>query len=69
MAAVAAEVRLEKYAELAVRVGANVQEGQTVFVQTGVEHVPQSTVRATPQADTVINTWPLDRLLAFLRKE
>jgi aminopeptidase len=32
--------RLEKYADLAVRVGANVQEGQTVFIQTGVEHVP-----------------------------
>jgi aminopeptidase len=32
--------RLEKYAELAVRVGANVQEGQTVFVGTIVEHAP-----------------------------
>jgi aminopeptidase len=32
--------RLEKYAELTVRVGANVQEGQTVFVSTIVEHAP-----------------------------
>jgi aminopeptidase len=32
--------RLEKYAELAVRVGANVQEGQNVFLQTNIEHVP-----------------------------
>jgi aminopeptidase len=30
--------RLEKYAELAVRVGANVQEGQEVFVFPSVEH-------------------------------
>jgi aminopeptidase len=30
--------RLERYAELAVRVGANVQEGQEVFVQPLVEH-------------------------------
>jgi aminopeptidase len=30
--------RLEKYAELAVRVGANVQPGQEVFVQPMVEH-------------------------------
>ncbi|HWJ31218.1 MAG TPA: aminopeptidase [Gaiellaceae bacterium] len=42
MAAVAPAVdeRLEAYADLAVRVGANVQEGQTVFVTTQVEHVP-----------------------------
>jgi aminopeptidase len=31
---------LEKYAELAVRVGANVQDGQTVFVNSQVEHAP-----------------------------
>jgi aminopeptidase len=30
--------RLERYAELAVRVGANVQPGQEVFVQSMVEH-------------------------------
>jgi aminopeptidase len=38
----AAEVdeRLERYADLAVRVGANVQEGQTLFVGTIVEHAP-----------------------------
>ena len=32
--------RLERYAELAVRVGANVQEGQEVFLLTTVDHVP-----------------------------
>jgi len=32
--------RLERYADLAVRVGANVQEGQTVFLNTQVEHAP-----------------------------
>jgi aminopeptidase len=32
--------RLERYAELAVRVGANVQEGQTLFVTALVEHAP-----------------------------
>jgi len=32
--------RLERYAELAVRVGANVQEGQEVFLITDVNHVP-----------------------------
>ena len=34
----AAEERLERYAELAVRVGANVQEGQQVFLYTIPEH-------------------------------
>jgi aminopeptidase len=32
--------RLERYAELCVRVGANVQEGQEVFVEGLVEHAP-----------------------------
>jgi aminopeptidase len=32
--------RIDAYAELIVRVGANVQPGQTVFVQALVEHVP-----------------------------
>ncbi len=32
--------RLERYAELAVRVGANVKEGQTVFIHAIVEHAP-----------------------------
>ena len=42
MAAIAPAVdeRLEAYADLAVRVGANVQEGQTVFLTTQVEHAP-----------------------------
>jgi aminopeptidase len=40
--------RLEKYAELAVRVGANVQPGQTVFVSAIVEHAP--IVRALTRA-------------------
>ena len=30
--------RLERYAELVVRVGANVQPGQEVFLQSAVEH-------------------------------
>ena len=32
--------RLERYADLAVRVGANVQPGQTVFVGGNLEHAP-----------------------------
>jgi aminopeptidase len=32
--------RLERYAELTVRVGANVQEGQNVFVVSQIEHAP-----------------------------
>ena len=32
--------RLERYAELAVRVGANVEEGQDVFINAQVEHAP-----------------------------
>ncbi len=32
--------RLTRYAELAVRVGANVQQGQIVFVISQIEHVP-----------------------------
>jgi aminopeptidase len=43
-----AEERLARYADLAVRVGANVQEGQTVFVLTQVEHAPLA--RALAQA-------------------
>jgi aminopeptidase len=42
MAAIAPAIdeRLEAYADLAVRVGANVQDGQTVFLTTQVEHAP-----------------------------
>ncbi len=40
MAALAPDERLARYAELAVRVGANVQAGQTVFVRTQIEHAP-----------------------------
>jgi aminopeptidase len=36
----AVEDRLERYADLAVRVGANVQEGQTLFLSAIVEHAP-----------------------------
>jgi aminopeptidase len=43
-----ADERLARYADLAVRVGANVQEGQTVFVLTQVEHAPLA--RALTQA-------------------
>ncbi len=32
--------RLERYADLCVRVGANVQRGQEVFLQANVEHAP-----------------------------
>ncbi len=32
--------RLERYAELAVRVGANVNEGQEVFLAGRIEHAP-----------------------------
>jgi aminopeptidase len=34
------DARLERYAELTVRVGANVQKGQEVFIQAIVEHAP-----------------------------
>jgi len=37
---VKAKNRLERYAELAVRVGANVEEGQTVFINAQIEHAP-----------------------------
>ena len=37
-ARMSADERLERYAELAVRVGANVQPGQEVFVHPMVEH-------------------------------
>ena len=40
--------RLERYADLAVRVGANVPEGQTVFVNGRIEHAPL--VRALTRA-------------------
>ena len=40
MAALSPDERLARYAELTVRVGANVQEGQTVFVVTQIEHAP-----------------------------
>src|SRR3954454_10912620 len=38
--ATAVDARLDAYAELAVRVGANVQEGQTVFLNSQIEHAP-----------------------------
>jgi aminopeptidase len=40
VAAFVTDERLERYAELAVRVGANVQEGQIVFLSALVEHAP-----------------------------
>ncbi len=40
MAAAVTEERVERYAELVVRVGANVQPGQTVFLAALVEHAP-----------------------------
>jgi aminopeptidase len=40
VAASVTDDRLDKYARLAVEVGANVQEGQTVFVSAFVEHAP-----------------------------
>ncbi|HEY6962950.1 MAG TPA: aminopeptidase [Gaiellaceae bacterium] len=40
MAAPVVDERLERYAELTVRVGANVQEGQTVFLNALIEHAP-----------------------------
>jgi aminopeptidase len=40
MAAPVVDERLEKYADLTVRVGANLQEGQTLFLNTLVEHAP-----------------------------
>ena len=40
MAAPIAEGRLERYAELAVRVGVNVAPGQTVFITARIEHAP-----------------------------
>ena len=39
MAAALAD-RLQRYAELAVRVGANIREGQTLFVTANIEHAP-----------------------------
>jgi aminopeptidase len=40
MAALSAEERLARYADLAVRVGANVQPGQTLFVLAHIDHTP-----------------------------
>ena len=40
MAALSPDERLARYAELAVRVGANVQKGQTVFLLTQIDHAP-----------------------------
>lgn len=52
MAAVAADQRLARYAELAVRIGANVQSGQQVFVYASVEHaeLARELVRASYRA-------------------
>jgi leucyl aminopeptidase (aminopeptidase T) len=40
MAALSPADRLARYAQLTVRVGANVQPGQTVFVLSQIEHAP-----------------------------
>ncbi len=52
MAVVAPDQRLARYAELAVRVGANVQPGQEVFVYGAVEHaeVVRALIRASYEA-------------------
>ena len=46
------EMRLRRYAELAVRVGANVQEGQDLGIEAYVEHAPfaRALVRAGYEA-------------------
>src|SRR6478672_836229 len=38
--------RIDRYADLIVRVGANVQQGQTLFVTALVEHAPLALARA-----------------------
>jgi aminopeptidase len=48
MSASRQDERLERYAELAIRVGANITAGQTVFVNAPVEHAPL--VRALARA-------------------
>ena len=40
MAAPLVDERLERYAELAVRVGVNIADGQTVFITARIEHAP-----------------------------
>jgi aminopeptidase len=40
MAAPALDARLERYAELAIRVGANVQPGQMLFIGAMIDHAP-----------------------------
>ena len=40
MAAPVLDDRLERYAELAVRVGADVRPGQTLFINASIEHAP-----------------------------
>jgi aminopeptidase len=40
MATLSSEERLARYAELTVRVGANVQKGQNVFVLSQIDHAP-----------------------------
>jgi aminopeptidase len=46
--AAALDDRLSRYAELAVRIGANLREGQTMFVTANIEHAPLA--RALAQA-------------------
>ena len=40
VAAPLVDERLERYAELAVRVGVNIADGQTVFITARIEHAP-----------------------------
>ncbi len=40
MAAPVLDERLERYAELAIRVGANVEAGQSLFIGASIEHAP-----------------------------
>jgi aminopeptidase len=40
VAAPVLDARLERYAELAVRVGANLERGQTLFIHAWIEHAP-----------------------------
>jgi aminopeptidase len=66
------EERLRRYADLAVRVGANVQEGQDVAVEAYVEHAPlaRAVVRAAYEAGArVVEVFYHDQHVSLARLE
>jgi len=55
--------RVERYAELAVRVSANVQPGQEVFISVGDQHVRHAMIEFGPDEALMTRALSFDLVL------